>query len=380
MSFERRRARCDVGHRRGFLVASAALGAALLLPSGASAAQIKVLQGVVRVNGKKASKATTIRPGDTVETTQGARLAFVVGDDAFLLRGESKLMLEHTSGEKALLVTGLRLLSGGLLAAFAPGARRIETPTATAGIRGTAVYIEASKEQTYFCTCYGVVELRDRAGMEKKTVISGYHTPNMIFANPAERGKMADAEVKDHTDEELVMLERLVGRTSPIVLRNKKLKDAQTDEGEPRPAPEPKQVEEKKAPEEKKAAEEQKPPPDSKPAPERNQPAKADAARDQSATDAGKTASRPADAQTGPKDGAPAEGSDQMPKPSTKKTRPQKQSKAKVKPPPEPAPQPEAAPGPEKSDIPELGPSPMPPAEPQPPAQEWRLPPPRLDQ
>src|SRR5690349_8932766 len=101
MSFERRRARCDVGHRRGFLVASAALGAALMLPIGARAAQIKLLQGAVRVNGKKASKATPIRPGDTVETSKGARLAFVVGDDAFLLRGESKLMLEHTSGEKA---------------------------------------------------------------------------------------------------------------------------------------------------------------------------------------------------------------------------------------------------------------------------------------
>src|SRR5690349_14346984 len=210
MSIERKRAGCGITHRRGFLVASAALGAAFLLPTGASAAQIKVLQGGLRINGKKASKATPIRPGDTLETARGTRVIFVVGDDAFLMRGESKLMLEHTSGPQPLLITGLRLLTGGLLAAFAPGARRIETPTATAGIRGTAVYIAASKEQTYFCTCYGVVDLRDRAGLERKTVISGYHTANMIYANPGERGKMSDADVKDHTDEELIMLEKLV--------------------------------------------------------------------------------------------------------------------------------------------------------------------------
>ena len=180
-----------------------------------------------------------------METAQGARVVFVIGEDAFLLRGDSKLMLEHNASGKALVISGLRLLSGGLLAVFAPGARRIETPTATAGIRGTGVYIEASAEQTYFCTCYGVVELRDRAGVERKTVMSGYHTPNMIFANPAERGKMADAEVKDHTDEELIMLERLVGRTSPIVLRNQKLKEASTPERTDQPKPAPEQTERK---------------------------------------------------------------------------------------------------------------------------------------
>ncbi len=353
MSIERRRARCDVGHRRGFLVASAALGTALLLPAGASAGQVRVLQGSVRVNGKKASKTTVIRPGDTVETAKGARVVFVVGEDAFLLRGESKLILEHTSGTSPVLVTGLRLLSGGLLAAFAPGPRRIETPIATAGIRGTAVYIEASAQQTYFCTCYGVVELRDRAGGEKKTVISGYHSANMIFANPAERGKIAEAEVKDHTDEELIMLERLVGRTSPILQRNQKLKEgSQPDAPESQAAPE------------SKAAEEKKP------------------ALDQPASDSSKRSPQPAQVDAAPKDlpqGTPAESTNAAAKPSSKKTPSQKPGKAKAKPMPEAAP-PQPAPVPEKSDMPGLGPAPTPPAAPQPPAPEYRLPPPRLDQ
>ena len=355
MSIERRRARCDVGHRRSFLVASAALGAALLLPAGASAGQVRVLQGGVRVNGKKASKTTLIRPGDTVETAKGARVVFVVGEDAFLLRGESKLILEHTSGTSPVLVTGLRLTSGGLLAAFAPGPRRIETPTATAGIRGTAVYIEASAQQTYFCTCYGVVELRDRPGGEKKTVISGYHSANMIFANPAERGKIAEAEVKDHTDEELIMLERLVGRTSPILQRNQKLNEgSQPNTPESRTAPEPKAAEEKK------------------PAPE------------QPASDSAKRSAQPAQTDATPKDvtqGAPAESTEPVAKPSSKKTPSQKPGKTKAKPTPTPeAAPPQPAPTPEKSDMPGLGPAPTPPPAPQPPAEEYRLPPPRLDQ
>jgi len=381
MSLERRRARCDVTHRRGFLVASAALGAALLLPAGVAAAQVKVLQGGVRVNGKKASKSTAIQPGDTVETAQGARVVFVIGEDAFLLRGGSKLMLEHNASGKALVISGLRLLSGGLLAVFGPGARRIETPTATAGIRGTGVYLEASAEQTYFCTCYGVVELRDRAGVERKTVMSGYHTPNMIFANPAERGKMADAEVKDHTDDELIMLERLVGRTSPIVLRNQKLKEASTPEptDQSKPAPDQKAADSKPAPEQK--ASESKPAPEGKPAREPS-PQKKDARAEQPPTDS-KASTQPAQEDIAPIEAPKAareEVAEPPPKPSSKKGAKQKPSKVKVKPAPEAPPPAEPAPMPDKVESPELGPSPMPPPPaPQPPAQEWRLPPPRLE-
>jgi hypothetical protein len=370
MSIEPTRARCRIGHRRGFLVASAALGAALLLPTGSAAAQVKVLQGGVRVNGKKASKTSAIRAGDTVETAKGARLVFVIGEDAFLLRGDSKLMLERTSGGQTLVITGLRLLSGALLAAFAPGARRIETPTATAGIRGTGVYLEASKEQTYFCTCYGVVELRDKAGIERKVVISGYHTPNMIFANPAERGRMTEAEVKGHTDEELIMLERLVGRTSPIVQRNQKLKEASQPEGaeQPRPVPEQKPAEQSAAP--KKEA-----PSDEKPAPDKSKSSSEPPPEETAAPNKSKSSSEPPPEETAaPKKAAPE---DKPPQKPGKKSRTQKQKPKPVEAAPPETPVPEKAPA---TETPELGPSPIPPQQPpQPPAQEYRLPPPRLD-
>jgi hypothetical protein len=55
--------------------------------------------------------------------------------------------------------------------------------------------------------------LRDKAGTARKLVVSGYHTPNMIYARMVDGKMMVPAPFKDHTDDELIMLDRLVGRT-----------------------------------------------------------------------------------------------------------------------------------------------------------------------
>ena len=229
-------------HRRRFLTASAALGAAVLIPGGVYAADVRELAGTVKVNGKPATRKTRVRPGDVVETGPKSKVVFVIGQDAFLLREQSRLNLDKSKPGKEAVIAGLRLVTGALLAVFGKGLRTIETETATAGIRGTGVYIEASPTQTYFCTCYGEVELRDKARTVRKLVVSGYHTPNMIFAQMVGRKMMAPAEVKDHTDDELIMLEKLVGRTSPIVEHNQKLKGGESaqPEAQSQSAPQPK--------------------------------------------------------------------------------------------------------------------------------------------
>jgi hypothetical protein len=224
-------------HRREFMAGTAALGVALLLPGAATAAAVRELEGSVQVNGKGATRKTRVRPGDVIETGPKSKLVFVVGQDAFLLREQSRLSLEKAKGSKEAVVSGLRLLTGALLAVFAKGPRTIETATATAGIRGTGVYIEASASETYFCTCYGEVKLRDKAGLVRKLVVSGYHTPNMIYARMVDGKMMAPAAFKDHTDDELVMLDRLVGRTSPIVDRDQKLKGASGQPAQPEGMP-----------------------------------------------------------------------------------------------------------------------------------------------
>ena len=274
-------------HRRRFLTASAALGAAVLIPGGVHAADVRDLAGSVKVNGKPATRKTRVRPGDVVETGPKSKVVFVIGQDAFLLREQSRLNLGKSKAGKEAVISGLRLLTGALLAVFENGPRTIETAAATAGIRGTGVYIEASPTETYFCTCYGEVELRDKARTVRKLVVSGYHTPNMIFAQMVGGKMMAPAEVKNHTDAELIMLEKLVGRTSPIVERNQKLKggepaqpEAQSQsaaqpkeeappkaEGAPQAEPPPQPQAQPQAPP-KPAAAEPPPPPSPTPSPE----------------------------------------------------------------------------------------------------------------
>ncbi len=217
--------RCDHA-RRGFVRAGGALGAALVLPGLARAAQIHGLKGEVGVNGRPARRETAIKAGDRVTTAPGSEVIFVVGQDAFLLRASSDLQLQRAGGGDTALIGGLRMLTGALLAVFGQGPRRLSTATATIGIRGTGVYIEASAQQTYFCCCYGDVEVSDVKGKERRRIISGYHTPAMIYADPHAGRMMTDAKMKNHTDAEVIMLDRLVGRVSPLVLHQQRLDEA----------------------------------------------------------------------------------------------------------------------------------------------------------
>ena len=202
--------------RRGFLLQSAACSAALLLPATSHAGKLHQVDGAVTVNGRLASRANEIRALDVIKTGTGGRLVLVMGKDAFLIRANSEV--EILGKPKALLLSGLRMLTGALLGVFGKGgSRQLLTTTATAGIRGTGIYLEASPERTYLCACYGTVEIEDQHRTEKRLVVSGYHAPNIIYAEKTDGKMMHKAEFLNHTDDELVMLEKLVGRVPPFV-------------------------------------------------------------------------------------------------------------------------------------------------------------------
>src|SRR5205085_317543 len=104
----------------------------------------------VRVNGKPAKQGLVLRPGDTVQTGAKSQAVFVIGQDAFLLRAGSRV--ETSSAAGSLVADVLRLTTGKLLSVFAKGeGRTLETPTATIGIRGTGIYLEAERRRTYAC-------------------------------------------------------------------------------------------------------------------------------------------------------------------------------------------------------------------------------------
>ena len=205
--------------RRAVLAAGLAanlawLGRALAaerVPSG-----IHSVAGDVRVNGQPAATGAQVRPGDTVVAGPNGDVVFVVGRDAFLVRANSQVAL--MPGSDSSLLAGLRIVTGRILSVFSPGeARRLESATATMGIRGTAVYVEAEPDRTYVCTCYGTVDIVSRDDpSSRETVTTTHHDqPRYVMAMGAPQMIMG-APVVNHTDAELILLEGLVGRTPPF--------------------------------------------------------------------------------------------------------------------------------------------------------------------
>jgi len=210
-----------------------ALAAGLLAPAGNAAAQlfgttpgrlppgqsIYRVSGQVLVNSQPATLQTPIRTGDTVETASNGEVIFVVAQDAFILRGGSRLTIEAPPPASA-LTTALRLFTGKILSVFGKARpTRIATATATIGIRGTGVYAETDPEQTYFCTCYGVADISATTDPSSTETVSASHhdKPLYILAQGASGQRIRGAPFINHTDQELALIESLVGRTPPFV-------------------------------------------------------------------------------------------------------------------------------------------------------------------
>ena len=197
-------------------VVSVAIRQALAMGENPAAPGLHRVEGEVRVNRQLAKSGQLVRPGDIVETGPRSQAVFVVGRDAYLLRAGSRL---ETVGREMLIDT-LRVVTGRLLSVLGPGARRIQTPTATIGIRGTGIYVEAEPGRTYVCTCYGTADLQSTEKPdERETVRTTHHDqPRYVYGKSMPSIRMIEgAPVINHTDAELTMLEALVGRRPPFL-------------------------------------------------------------------------------------------------------------------------------------------------------------------
>jgi hypothetical protein len=205
--------------RRGFMLASLGAGSLLLLPRAGMAGELTALTGKLTINGRDADIATPIFAGDTIETGPNAEAVFKINEDAFLLRANSTLKLERKTQFDP-LVSGLRMLTGALAVAFGKGPKKIYTRTLTAGIRGTGIYLEAKPDVTYFCTCYGATELAtpgDKSSQDRESVTATRHVSRYIYNENKAGSRIVAAPTINHTDEELAMLESLLGRSCPLM-------------------------------------------------------------------------------------------------------------------------------------------------------------------
>ncbi|WP_048690842.1 FecR domain-containing protein [Catenovulum maritimum] len=177
------------------------------------------LSGKVKVNGQYASEKTIVTANSTIETDSNSQLIFVVGKDAHIVRENSKVIL---SGSSDKVETGLQLTKGKILSVF--GERQgtekhqIKTTTATIGIRGTGVYAESEDDHSYVCTCYGQTKIASASHPATSEVITSKHhdAARYIFADSQGGQIITEAPMKNHEDEELMLIEALVGRTTPF--------------------------------------------------------------------------------------------------------------------------------------------------------------------
>lgn len=216
--------------RRDFLVRALGLGlfamtpAGILLPPGALAAvpsqlppgkSIYRIEGQVWVDGVSANIDTRINANSLVKTGPDSQIIFVVGTDAFLLRANSEMQL----GGSGLLISLMRVITGGILSVFGRRAEphRVQTLTATIGIRGTGIYVETDPEKSYVCTCYGRTEIASLENPDVYEEVRSRHHDRPLYVM-AGRGEKAiqKAPFINHTDAELALIEALVGRSPPF--------------------------------------------------------------------------------------------------------------------------------------------------------------------
>lgn len=221
--------------RRRILVhgLSAGLFSLLLRPSSASAdavyseqpAQLPPGQSIYRirgeayVNGQEATLDTHIGPNDTIRTGKNSELIFVVGGHSMLIRENGNLTLKGREKDGGgFIVSALRLLTGKILSVSHKEKYALHTPTATIGIRGTGIYVEVEPDLTYLCTCYGTTNVFARNDpLSQDTVVATHHNRPLYITAKGKPGKhIRRAGFRSHTDEELLLIETIAGRTTPF--------------------------------------------------------------------------------------------------------------------------------------------------------------------
>lgn len=187
---------------------------------------IQSIQGTVTVNGIAAIVGTLVKVGDRISTSvkQGSSAVVVIGNDAYLLREDTTIVFQASKVSMGVgvmqILASLLIVSGKVLSVFgkrAPDqAITLLARNAVIGIRGTGCYIEVSDRRTYFCLCYGEA-IVDGLGMSTQKIRTTHHEQPRWIDESGGMMKTEKAMFGNHTDGELILLEKLTGREPPFV-------------------------------------------------------------------------------------------------------------------------------------------------------------------
>jgi hypothetical protein len=205
--------------RRKWMQAIAAMGAAGtsgylsdLLAAGDLPPGLHRVEGKVSVNGKEAKSGSQVNMGDKVVTGPGSTAVVVLKGDAMLMRADTVIEIRGSSG----LMSDMIISAGRVLTVFSKKNVSVKASTATIGIRGTGAYIEVMPGEVYFCLCYGEALIEGPA-MAPKSVVTTHHEQPLILTTTTPAMAAQPGPFLNHADDELVMLEALVGREPPFM-------------------------------------------------------------------------------------------------------------------------------------------------------------------
>lgn len=194
------------GGLSGFLSRALAKGDLPAIPG------VNQLKGTATVNGRAAVVGTPVTARDRVATGSGSMAVVVLKDDAFLVREDTILEFGESGG----VLSRILIQTGRVLSVFGKKPVVIKASNATIGIRGTGAYVEVDPARVYFCLCYGEADIDGPGMAAPRNVKTTHHEEPLILS---ERAGMMTAEpgpFLNHSDDELILLESLVGREPPF--------------------------------------------------------------------------------------------------------------------------------------------------------------------
>lgn len=170
------------------------------------------VDGSALVNGKPAAAGTPVALGDKVSTGPGSQALVVMKGDAFLLRAQTTVELRGKTG----VLEEVAITAGKVLSVFAPKPVSIQAVNATVGIRGTGAYFEVEGRSVYFCLCYGEADITGPGMAQARNVKTTHHESPLLIDADAAGLRITPGPFRNHTDDELILLESLVGREPPF--------------------------------------------------------------------------------------------------------------------------------------------------------------------
>ena len=150
--------------------------------------ELVYLEGEVWLNNTIAEIGTPVKPGDAIKTGIDGLAEVTFGKRNILHFGENTQAVINQNWGGVNLDTGSlgAVLNGLAQLGFSKDNRfQVKIPTAALGIRGTSFFIQQpDKNETYFCTCYGQLQIDPEDGSDALETEAYHHAAIWLVRTP----------------------------------------------------------------------------------------------------------------------------------------------------------------------------------------------------